>query len=218
MDNSSEEKYIESGELRYKNNQFIEAIEDFTNAIEIQPDNSYLYFKRGLCRIRSNNREGGRSDLFIASSLGYEKAEQALQESFYPRSQNFIDMENSILRSNSKDISSYKRRASIKSLIDPLGAISDYSSILDIDSTNLESYINRGIIKRKIGKNKEALTDLNKAIDLNPKNIFALGERGIIKKELNDFQGALDDFKHCLEVLPKDIVEDNYQVFISSFI
>ena len=79
-------------------------------------------------------------------------------------------------------------------------AIELYSKAIDIIPDNPEPYINRGILKEKIGDNEGAMKDFNKAIELNPNGARAYLSRGLMKEKNEDKDGAMKDFDKAIEI------------------
>lgn len=64
--------YYKRGNKKIEQQDFQEAIADFTSAIELDPLSGESYYKRGFTKLRLNLRKSGWQDLKKAKDLGYE--------------------------------------------------------------------------------------------------------------------------------------------------
>ena len=59
---------------KVKKKDYLGAINDYSKAIELEPDFAEAYFNRGLTRIFLDDMEGGSLDLSKAGELGLTEA------------------------------------------------------------------------------------------------------------------------------------------------
>jgi len=84
-------------------------------------------------------------------------------------------------------------------------AVADYTKAIGIDSSHIDAYLKRGVLRYKILKQyEESLSDFNKAIELNPHCSAAYLHRGIVKCHLLRFSEALPDLDRAVELDPND--------------
>ena len=62
------------GNTKVKKRDYIGAINDYSKAIELEPDYAEAYFNRGLTRIFMDDMDGGSLDLSKAGELGLVEA------------------------------------------------------------------------------------------------------------------------------------------------
>ena len=62
--------YYDRGNLYASRKDYAKAVDDYTRAIELDPNLAEAYYNRGLTRIRANNRTQGIADLSKAGELG----------------------------------------------------------------------------------------------------------------------------------------------------
>lgn len=85
------------------------------------------------------------------------------------------------------------------------GAISDYTSAIDIDPCDDEVYTYRGISYELLEDYESANSDYSRAIEINPKNTSALKFRAFNKQTMfEDKAGALEDYSKAIEINPSD--------------
>lgn len=128
-----------------------DAIKDYTNAIEIDPNNSFAYYKRGTLKFTLGDKEGAIRD--------YSRA----------------------IEIDPKYANAYNNRGVAKfALGDKEGAIKDYTKAIEINPICSLFYSNRGLVKYSLGENDGAELDFTKAIKLDPNNQNAIGMLEII--------------------------------------
>ena len=154
------------------------AIEQYSEAIDRNPDFVEAYNNRGLANI----------------SLGrHENA--------------FIDFDQAIrLKPDFAD--AYNNRGNTKSyyLGQYQDAIADYNEALRLKPDDADAYNNRGVAKNSLGRHEDAFTDFDQAIRLNPDYVKAYNNRGLAKNSLGQYQDAITDFDQAIKLKP-DYVE-----------
>ena len=71
--------YYKRAHAYFQIKKFSEAISDFDETIVQEPDNELAFFYRGLCKIKSGDKENGCRDLSIAGELGYFEAYEEIK-------------------------------------------------------------------------------------------------------------------------------------------
>jgi tetratricopeptide (TPR) repeat protein len=79
IDPDNAEGYCKRGLSKNELKDYPGAVADCSKAIEIEPEGSY-YNARGLCEIKSGQKDSGCLDFKKAVELGYKKAKQASKE------------------------------------------------------------------------------------------------------------------------------------------
>ena len=73
------EAWMEEGRKFYKSGHYKEAIEAFSHAIDLSPNQPLAYFNRGVSWSRLRNRQRSLYDLRTAARLGFKKARDYLE-------------------------------------------------------------------------------------------------------------------------------------------
>ena len=141
------------------------AINDFTEVIKREPQNTDAYNNRGLSH----------------AALGED--EQAI-----------ADFSESIRLDPSFVLAYYNRGTSYASLGKYQNSIDDYTSAIKVDERYATAYNNRGLSYAQIGKHQKAVDDFNKAIELDPETTDAYENRGISNVLLKNYEEAKADF------------------------
>lgn len=129
--------YIDRAELKRDLGDYRGAIQDFSKAIELNPNDAYAYMLRGFTKIKLADQQGAIQD--------FNKAVE-------------LSPSNSIF---------YTARAASKTLLeDHSGAIIDCDKAIELNPINAETFMIRGISKIELGQKNEGCLDLSKAGEL----------------------------------------------------
>ena len=151
-----------------------EAVEDFTESLELNPDCAQAYYNRGLALV-----ELGKSQRAIAD---FNKA---------------IEM-------NSEYAEAYTNRGyALIAQKDYKGAIADFNKALQLNPQDSQAYNNRGLALIELGDAQGAIAAFDQALKLNPHYAKAFNNRGLLRFQLRDFQGAIKDYYEALRINPQ---------------
>jgi tetratricopeptide (TPR) repeat protein len=150
------------------------AIEDFSQAIALDPSATQAFSDRASARNAKGDFDGAIADDTQVIAQQPHNAAAFCQRGFIKQSKNDLD-----------------------------GAIADYTLALQLDPKNYIALYNRGLIKEQKGDPDGALVDYNQALDLSPKFAGAYYNRGNAKSDKSDFDGAIADYTRALEINPK---------------
>ncbi|MFZ3123178.1 MAG: tetratricopeptide repeat protein [Thermodesulfovibrionales bacterium] len=151
------------------------AVEAFTKAIKLNPNNEKFYVFRGNAYGEAGNNNQAVKDIAKAIKLNpkYAKA--------------YVSRGNAYLRSGS-----YQQ------------AVKDYSMAAKLSPKHEEAYCYRGVAYGALGKEQQALEDFSRAIKLNPEYEKAYFYRGLAYAESGNYHKALEDFNKAVELNPGD--------------
>ncbi len=143
-----------------------EALDAYTNAINLKPDYAIAYMRRGMVYSRFlDNYQQAIKDFTKAIEHKPDFAEAY----FYRCSVH-------------SDLGNYKQ------------SIKDCTKAIELKPDFSGAYNNRGYAYVGLGY-QEAIKDYDKAVELDPKDVSAYFSRGIAYDELGDHQRAVNDFK-----------------------
>lgn len=148
------------------------AVELYTKAIELNPENSIAYINRGGLMYKLGNIERAMKD--------FDEA----------------------IRLDSNNAMAYYNRGIVKDdMGDEMGALRDYDKSIETNPSFATAYNNRGNLKKKMNNNQGALKDYDRAIELDPNNAIIYYNRGNLKQQiLTDYEGALKDYDKAIEL------------------
>ena len=206
--------YHEQGNAYYKLGDYEGAIENFSQALRLNPNDAKAYVNRGNARYEiaqhsgDPDREyrGAISDFNQALILNPDEAEAYVSRGFV----RYVIAQYS--RDPDKD---YK------------AAIKDFNEALRLNPNDAKAYVKRGIIHYKLAQysrdpDKEynaAISDFNQALRLNPQEAEAYVKRGIIRYELaqysgnssTDHWGAVEDLQKAAKLFLEQGDIEHYQ-------
>lgn len=151
----------------------VDAINSFTNYINLIQTNSEAYYKRALSYHKLNMLKAAESDLLKAIELN-DKLSMAY---------NILGL----ISQNSGDT---------------VKALDYFTQAIQIDPGFAEAFNNRGYLYGRLGKYNLALMDLNKAIELEQKVPGYYYNRGFLHVQTDDFKNALNDFTAAINLNP----------------
>jgi tetratricopeptide (TPR) repeat protein len=155
---------------------FVNAVQDFTKAIQMDTRNSGYF----------DNRQGA----FFA----LERFDLAL-----------MDVNNAI-RLSPKEAFVYHSRGLIYGAIGRYNdAVNDISTAISLDPRWIELFVDRGMIRAKAGQYEAAIFDFNRAIELKSDLIWAFRERGLTYMRMGNRERARSDLSIALRLQPDDI-------------
>lgn len=151
------------------------AIEAFTKAIKLNPNNEKFYVFRGNAYGEAGNNSQAVKDFTKAVKLNpkYVKA--------------YVSRGNAYLRSGS-----YQQ------------AVKNYSMAVKLNPKHEEAYCYRGVAYGALGKEQQALEEFSRAIKLNAEYEKAYFYRGLAYAESGNYHKALEDFNKAVELNPGD--------------
>ena len=210
--------YFKRGEIFFSKGENNKSLFDYDKAISIDPEYPIYFFSRAFSKYNLKDLEGAKYDFFISSSMGFKPAVTALKEFIFPNAQGLLDLENESILNNPEDVSSYIRRATINSEIDPQSSISDLSKALEIDPSQKDIYLQRGAIRRRINHVEEAFEDIENFLEFEPDSIVGLANLGWLYVLIDQNTFAIETFEKCCSFEAKNRIEAEHQVEVFEFL
>ena len=199
--------YSSQGTNNYSEGRYDEAIVAFDKVIELNPENTYAYYNRGLAKFRLAD---------LASEKGNTEKARRLYEAG-------IEDSTQAIKRDPEDANAYHNRAggrfrlaqsetdTAKKQEHYQGAIHDWTQVIELNSEHADPYNNLGAAKASLGESKanqgdiseaqalyvSAIQDCTHAIQLNPENPdpyinrgYAQSRLGKTKTDKGDIVGA----------------------------
>ncbi len=202
-------KKTEEGDRLCGIGKYIEAIESYTQAININNANGIAYVNRSYAYYHIGERNLAFRDIDKAIELNtkdgmayYNRGTMYGEQKKYQEAINDFSM---ALRLKPKYSEAYYNRGyAYKALGNYSLAIADFTKSIEINPRKDEAYFNRGNC-HAIQKNyKMAIDDFNKSIDINPKNIDVYRNRGNAYYIIEDYKMAIKDYTKVLSMNDND--------------
>jgi tetratricopeptide (TPR) repeat protein len=172
-------EYVKRGIKRTRENKWVEAYEDFSKAIELDPANPLFYYYRAVA--------------FPTTELmnDREKSEKSIKDL------------NKAIELSPNYAEAYDMRGLIFQLqYDNASAASDFSKAIELSPKNATFYTHRMSHYQKAGKLKEAIEDATAVINLNPNDFLNYVVRGDLYFVQNRFADAINDYTKIIELNP----------------
>ena len=193
------------GDRYYDLEQYVEAVKSYTEAIQLQANNSMFYNNRGCAYDNLGEYDKAISDYNKAIELDPESSTVYNNRGYlyftlreYDKA--ILDLEEAI-RLDPNNADAYGNRGC---LYDDLGdcdkAIDDYSRSIELNPNNADTYVNRGYVYDQLKKYNEAISDYCRAIELDPDNAVAYNNRGSIYIVLGRTDEAISDLNKAIEL------------------
>lgn len=197
------------------------ALQDFDNAISIEPDNCELYLNRGYIRQLSGDLSGALEDynssLRIRPNYAYAYNNRAVLRVAMQDIAGAMDDYTNAINSNPKYSDAYYNRANLKYMLnDNKGALEDYDKAIELNPKDSDAYNNRGVVKKRMNYNVGALSDYSQAIALNPSDSIAYANRGRLKKLYFDNEGASIDLDQAVALAENQTFIKNVKPLLST--
>ena len=158
------------------------AFEDYSMAIEVNPDNADAYFYRGFTYEVKRN--------FRMAIQDYKKAVE--------------------LNPHHTDAYAYLAQAYSLASSDSELVIENYSKAIELNSSYSYAYTNRAQAYMKRGEIDRAIEDYNKAIELQPNNTSIYIGRAKAYTEKGEIDLAIRDYSKVIVLLPDEAQSDYY--------
>jgi tetratricopeptide (TPR) repeat protein len=149
----------------FKSDEYPKSIEDYTKAIELNPQYADAYYNRGVAH----------------DDLGeYQKA---------------IEDYTKAIELNPQYADAYSDRGYVYNKIGKYWkAVDDYNKAIELGSKYTYAYFTRGYAHGELCQYQKAIDDYTKAIELTPQHASAYNNRGNVYNELGEHHKAIDDY------------------------
>ncbi|MBE8969364.1 serine protease [Nostocales cyanobacterium LEGE 12452] len=150
------------------------AINDFSQAIALDPKSSIAYYNRANARYKMGDKEGAVADY------------------------------NEAIRFNPNNAIAYYNRGVVRYYLgDKQGAVADFTAVLRFDPYDVSAYYSRGSILRNLKDAQGAFADFDQVVRLAPNVPHSYFNRALARAMFNDRQGTLADFTQAIAIDPK---------------
>lgn len=162
--NPNKFSYETKGWAEYNTKNFVQAIRDFTNQIELEPSNSTGYYNRGSAKSEINDFYGAKADYEKAINLSpdFSMAHNNLGWLYFEKKEykKAINQLDKAIEFDNKNYIAYDSRAETKFMLnDYLGAISDCNMAIELNPQLANSYLIRGRSNFRLGTKTKACED-----------------------------------------------------------
>ena len=172
--------HLNRGNYWYSKNQKDKALEDFSVAIEINPEFSSAYANRSLVYLEKGATEKALKD--------YNRYLKLLHP---------FDTKGNMLNLSLSD--AFSHRGSIYSRMGQHEkALADFQKAIELDPFNSDIYFKRALTYMQLHEYDKAIEDFNLCHQADPANADVINNRGVCYLRSGHFQSALDDFNKAI--------------------
>ena len=159
----SVQDYVELGESLAEQQKYLEAIDHFSTAIEMDSQNAEAFFLRGRAHY----------DYAVKMSIdetGYApEVVPFLSDEVTVQLRLAVDDYTSAVGLDPQYAKAYNNRGNARATLGDLeGGVEDFDTALDLDGSLTLTYYNRGLIHYRLGNYQEAIADLERYLELVP--------------------------------------------------
>ena len=166
-------QYVDEGNALLSSGKFVESIDKYSKALEIDAQNKYAYGNRGLAKRNLKKYNDAIKD--------YDEA----------------------IKIDPAFAWAYASRADVKVELKKYDeAILDLNKAIELNPQDDYNYYLRGNAKNYQEKHSDAVLDYNKAIEINPQYAWHYIMRADSKTKLAQYESVLDDYNKALELKP----------------
>ena len=215
----SEDAYYKQGLAHEGKGEPDRAIDDYSNAIKLNPRLVEAYNNRGIIYSSKGELDRAIGDYNQAIKLrpqfadGYNNRGNAyFSKGDYERA---IDDFGKAIELDPAFTHIYSYRGNVylaKGDYDQ--AIRDYNKTIELDPENAGGYYNRARAYQGKGDYERAIDDYNKTIKLNPRSFQAYHNRGRIYSDKGEYKHAIRDFSKVVELNPRHAQAHNHLAWI----
>ncbi|NCJ04971.1 tetratricopeptide repeat protein [Synechococcales cyanobacterium C] len=181
--------YLQRAQERFLSGTWEGAIADYTKVLELDPENSQAYFKRGQSYSALGQTELAMEDL--NQSLHWARVHSL------GVMRDFSDVLSDTLDAlNQPDPPLEAQPITIEA------TIADYSQAIEDNPLDAQAYFQRGKSRALIGDLEGAIADYTQSIQLDPTYSEAFYRRGQCRSALRDMAGATEDLNQAIRHKP----------------
>ncbi len=164
----------ERGVSYHAKGDYDRALDDFTRAIELAPQNAFCYNQRGVSYHNKGEHDRALADLTRAIELAPQQAEYYFERGKFYHNQNKYDR-----------------------------ALADFTQAIELDPQNAQYYYSRGVSYHNKGEYNHAIADHTRAIALAPQQADYYFERGKSYLAKGDSDRVLADLTRAIALDPQ---------------
>ncbi|QIZ72449.1 tetratricopeptide repeat protein [Oxynema aestuarii] len=199
--------YYNRGFERLDMGDYRGAVEDYTEALELDPQQATAYNNRGLAHFHLGELDGAIADYSASLELNPNESVVYFNRGFAYFNRGdyeaaIADYNNALRLAPEVTGAYFYRGEAYNQLGEHQRAIADYSEAIRLAPTDAVAYNNRGLARYNQGDYPGAIDDYTQAIRLNPDDAVAYSNRGVARSAISDYRAAIEDFDRALSVHP----------------
>ena len=203
VDKLSSTDWAERGRALESSQDYEGAIEAYTMAIRLCPNNASIYDSRGVVYLRKNQDTKALADLNKAIEL-----DPAADIAYTNRGLLYMRMGqygkaladlNKAIEINPENFRAYSNLGELHGMLgNYTKALANHDKAIKLNPTDSYAYVARAKFLSEHQRYHEAISDIGVAIELDPQNSFYYGIRGGFYLTIDWYDKAIDDFTKAL--------------------
>src|SRR5215831_8433486 len=194
----------------YERGQYDRAIEDYNQAIRLNPNHANAFSNRGATYARKGEYDRAIENYDEAIRLNPKHADAFSNRGVaYGRKGDYdraVENYDEAIRLNPKHAAAlYGRGNAYRRKGDYDRAIENYDEALRLNPKHANALYNRGNAYRHKGDYNRAIENYDLAIELNPKHVDAFSNRGLVRFYQGQFAAAVPDFSRAVKLTPTNL-------------
>jgi tetratricopeptide (TPR) repeat protein len=169
------EQYLTFGKSKKEKGFYVESIQDFNKAIELNNEMEEAYYQRGEANFSAHRYQEAKHDFIKAIGLAPEQF-----------------------------MSQYYLGLTYNALEEYQLAKTYFAKCLESDRNHVNAYVGRAISHLHSNFPKQALMDCQKALELFPNHAMAISVRGLVSLKEGNEKLAIEDLKKAMQLDPND--------------
>lgn len=204
--------FNESGNEKFEQGKYQEAIQDYDKAIRLAPNNITYYLNRGKAKKESEDYYGALGDFDHALKLDPNNTEaynwKGLSKYLIGDYENALkDFARTIEIDSTYQMGYYNMGYTYMEMGDYAKAEEKFSLLVKLDSLNAENLMLDAICLLNLERYEESLQIISQAIAAGDESADTYNYRGVAYYSLQEYDNALEDFTYALSKDSTDAVK-----------
>lgn len=174
------------GSAMSKNEQKIEAINDYSNAISIKDDYYHAYYNRGTAR----------------KDVAVDAKDIKIKQKFFLEA--IADFDTAIVINPDFTEAYYNKGVTLDNMNQLDSAMKNYNIALEKNPKHADAYVNRGVVKGKMGDFDGAIADFKHSLTLKPNSASAYSNLGLAHDHTKEYDKAIEFYSISISLNPKN--------------
>ncbi|WP_017718485.1 tetratricopeptide repeat protein [Kamptonema formosum] len=202
------DSYRKRGFERLNVRDYQGAVEDYTRALELNPNSAITCNDRGVALSSLADQPAAIADYTKALELDPNEPVYYFNRGFARFNQEdfrgAIEDYSQVIRLSPEKTDAYFHRAEAYRLLGECQSAADgYTQVLRVNPEDAVSYNNRGLAQYELGNRQQAIEDYTQALRINPDDAVAYFNRGVAHFGNGEFLTAIEDFNDAIRLNPQ---------------
>jgi tetratricopeptide (TPR) repeat protein len=190
------------------NQRFDEAMEDYEQALALDPGNAGLVVARGQALRLVGRLDDALRDFDRAIELAPDSEVAVAYRGVIRRRlgrfpESIADLDRAVALRPDDAWAVAHRGETYRLMGRERQAVADFTAAIRLNPAYDWAFASRGVVHRRLGQHQEELADLDRAIELSPAFEWAWAQRGITHRQAGRYDRAISDLTRAIELDPE---------------